>query len=141
MKYRETRGYKYILAEDEQLQIDPPGMISHKYITLDQGELTIRKGYCWDGSSVPLKKYFKWIWNADKYCKTASLVHDALCQLMREGLLSKSYKAYIDGLYRDMSIQGGMGKRQAKLRYKFLRSAGEWGITKRKNPRGQIKTA
>ena len=35
---------------------------------------------------------------------------------------------------RDMCIQGGMGKFQAGIRFKGLRKAGEWGITKRKNP-------
>ena len=144
MRYRKTKGYKYLLVKDEQRQlgyINIPGMAAHKYITLDDGELTIREGYAWDGSSVPLKKWFSWIWDSDKHCKTASLVHDALCQLMRESLISKSYKEFADGLYRDMCIEGGMSKFQAGLRYKALRSAGEWGITKRKNPRDKVYTA
>lgn len=142
MKYRETKGYKYLLEEDEHIEVLIPGIIDHKYIKLDEGELIVKKGYAWDGSSIPLKKILKLIgWDADKYCKTASLIHDALCQLMREALLSKKHKEYIDALYRKMCIAGGMGKRQANLRYKALRKAGNWGITKRANPRGQIKTA
>ena len=142
MKYRKTKGYKYILVEDEQVLIDLPVLASHKYITLCDGELIVRDGYAWDGSSIPLKGVLKLFgWDSDKYCKTASLIHDALCQLMREGLLAKTYKAYIDDFYRGMCVQGGMSEFQAKLRYKGLRSAGEWGITKRDNPRDKVFTA
>ena len=142
MKYRETRGYKYLLVADERLRVDIHRRISHKHIRLNfDGDLTIKQGYAWDGSTIPFKKWFKWLWDADKYCKIASLVHDALCQLMREGLLSKTYKPYIDKLYRNTCIRDGMGKRQANLRYRALRLAGNWGITKRKNPRGQVKDA
>ena len=141
MQYRKTKGYKYLLVEEERLQVTIPGTIDHKYIVLDMGEMIIKTGYAWDGSSIPLKKWFKWVWDSDRYCKTASLVHDALSQLMREGLLDKSYKEYADGLYKDMCIAGGMGKWQAGLRYKGLRASGNWGITKRKNPRGKVFTA
>ena len=139
MKYRETKGYKYLLVEDERTKI--PGILErawNNYISLDHGILILKEGYAWDGSTVLLKKYYRWIWDADKFCKTASLVHDAFCQLMREGLLDKKYKRYVDGFYKYMCMLGGMGKRQANLRYWFLRKFGGRGIQKRKNPRGKI---
>ena len=153
MKYSETKGYKYILREDFRIKI--PGLADvqchNDFISLDHGNLIIKDGYAWDGSSIPLKKYIRWIGltltlgiidvDADKFCKTASLVHDAFCQLMREGLLDKKHKAYVDKFYMYMCMAGGMGKRQARLRYKCLRKFGDPGIEKRKNPRGKILTA
>jgi hypothetical protein len=143
MKYSETKGYKYILREVKRTEIPgiPDERAWNNYISLDHGTLILKENYAWDGSSIPLKKYFKWIWDSDKYCKTASLVHDAFCQLMREDLLDKKYKRYVDGFYKYMCMLGGMGKRQANLRYWFLRKFGDKGIQKRKNPRGQIKIA
>ena len=140
MKYRETRGYKFILESVERTLV--PGLqgitVRNKYIRLDNGVLTNYKNYAWDGSSIPLKKWFKWIWDADKYCKIASLTHDALCQLMREGLLDRKYKEYIDGLYRDMCVQGGMSAKQANRRYRWLRRFGDPYIQPEENPRGTV---
>ena len=142
MKYRETKGYKYLLVEDEKREVDIYINCHNDYISLDEGVLIIKEGYAWDGSSIPLKKYMpKWIWDSDKYCKIASLVHDALCQLMREGLLPKTYKYIADAIYQRMCIEGGMGKRQAGWRFWALRKFGNAGIKKEKNPRGQILTA
>lgn len=138
MRYRLTKGYKYILESIERVKVQLPDSKGNRFIKIKEGVLTIRKNYAWDGSSVPLKKWFKWIYDADRYCKKASLTHDALCQLMREGLLDRKYKEYIDGLYRDMCILGGMGKRQANLRYKFLRRFGDPYIQPEKNPRGRV---
>ena len=137
MKYRELRGYNFELLEPEIRNVELPNAY-HSYMFIQDITLGIKPRYAWDGSSIPLKKWYRRIWDADKYCKTASLVHDALCQLMREDLLDKKYKEYIDGLYRDMCIQGGMGKREANLRYWFLRKFGDRGIRKEKNPRGKV---
>ncbi|HEB41461.1 MAG TPA: hypothetical protein ENI08_00385 [Candidatus Dependentiae bacterium] len=145
MEYRELKGYKYELMAAIKIKIELPDTTLlnnaiNPYIRLRNGVLTIKKHYCWDGSSVPFKKYVpKWLWDSDKSCKTASLTHDALCQLMREDLLSKKYKRYIDNLYKTMAIEGGMGKWQANTRNWFLRKFGDKGIQKEENPRGKIR--
>ena len=139
MKYRVLRNYKYCLVEDEQRHVEIFENAHNDYISLNHGSLIIKVGFAWDGSSVPLKRFIpQWVYDFDKYCKIASLVHDSLCQLIREELLSKSHKRYIDGLYRDMCIEGGMSKRQANLRYRILRMAPDAGISIRKYPRGKI---
>ncbi len=146
MQYRELKSYKYELMAAEVIYVVLPDVILtnnaiYPYIKLRYGLLTVEKYYCWDGSSVPLKKYTpKWLWDSDKYCKTASLFHDALCQLMRENLLDKKYKSYIDRVYKIMLIENGMSKWQANLRYLALRKFGNAGIEKEENPRGKIKT-
>lgn len=116
--------------------------IAYRYISLENGELGIRNSYCWDGSSVPFKKVWKVFgWDSDKYCKVASLVHDALCQLIRLGLLPMRHKKYVDELYRRMCIAGGMGKKQANMRYWFLRKFGDRFVKKERYPKRVILEA
>lgn len=142
--YRKLKGYSFAtiaVFKHPVLVLKRVDFRQH-YFSMQDGVLTIEVGYAWDGSSIPLKKLLRvlslGLYNADKYCQKASLVHDVFCQAMREGLLSKIHKAYIDGLYRDMCIAGGMSLKQASRRYKALRKFGDSGIQKRKNPRGKI---
>ena len=125
MKYSKTKGYKFKLEADEKVLVDIPANCHNDYISLDQGVLIIKFSYAWDGSTIPLKKWFSWLYDFDKYCKMASLVHDSLCQLMREDLLDKKHKELIDSIYRDMCIKGGLSKRNADRRYKCLRKYGD----------------
>ena len=141
---RELEGYKYDVKIRHIRVID--FLISEKFknefLTLDGGILAIEKGYAWDGSSIPGKKYIKRLTlgfiDCDRYCKKASLVHDAICQSMRGGLLDKKYKEQADGLYRDMCIQGGMGKREANFRYWGLRKFGDHKFKRKVKPRGKV---
>ena len=68
-------GYKYQLKETSTIAIDisPETPIDTEYITLDsQGNLTIKKGYAWDGPSGPTIDTLTFM--------RGSLVHDALYQ-------------------------------------------------------------
>jgi len=72
-------GYKYQLKETCSLSIEirPDKNISTPFILLDtQGNLTIMKGYAWDGPSGPTIDTLTFM--------RGSLIHDALYQLMRE---------------------------------------------------------
>jgi len=134
---RELTGYKFGTLEIEKIKVDLPNgkqdslSNAYRWLTLKGGVLTIRKGYAWNGSSVPLKQWTSWLWDSDKYCKKASLIHDALCQLMREGILSKIHKEYADTLYREMCIEGGMGEKEADIRFWCLRRFPNKGIRKK----------
>ncbi len=138
MKYIELKGYDYKLAAPEIVQVGIFDTISHEYLLLCDGMLTLKKDYAWDGSSIPLKKLYKWLRDVDKYCKIASLVHDGLCQLMREELLPRTHKQYADDLYRRMCIEYGMKKWEADLRYWALRKFGDPFIQKEENPRDRV---
>ncbi len=139
MKYSKTKGYKYKLEKDEKAYVELFTNCHNDYISLDEGVLIIKHGYAWDGSSIPLKRFIpSWLYNFDKYCKTASLVHDALSQLMREGLLPKQGKEYIDGLYEEMAIDGGLSVRNADRRYRWLRKFGDSYIELETHPRNEI---
>jgi len=134
MKYRNIVNYKYELMEFEKFQVLLPNTAKTiPYIYIKNNILVIKKHYAWDGSSIPIKNAWSWIWDSDKYCKIASLVHDALCQLIRAGLLDLNYRCYADNLYRDMCITGGMFKWQANMRFWFLRKFGKSEVVKPEN--------
>ena len=89
IKYRD--GYKYQLVEDCVLEtcIRPPEFIYTAFIRLDtDGVLSIKAGYAWDGPSGPTID--------TKDFMRGSLGHDALYQLMRDGLLDQSWREAAD---------------------------------------------
>jgi hypothetical protein len=144
MKYSLTKHYKYKLEETYTTQTNITGVeFDTPYISmLDNGQFFVKKGYAWDGSSIPHKKLLRVLslgfYDPDKYCKIASLVHDALCQAMREGLLDKEYKYDTDNLYYAMCIDGGMSARQALRRLNALCKFGDIGIEPEEHPRNKI---
>lgn len=100
MKYRD--GYKYQLAEDESLMTGIKGFyISTDFIFLGQdGKLTAKKGYAWDGASGPT-------WDSD-YCMRGPLFHDCLYQLMREQQIPHSYRKKADEIMFLCIMEDGM---------------------------------
>ena len=154
MKYSHTKHYKYKLEENEVRQTSISGLSfdTRYYSMLDDGTFLVKYSYAWNGSSIPHKgkirvisflNPFVWVrikdaYDADRYCKIASLIHDALCQAIREGLIASRFKVNADLLYTEMCIDGGMGIKQAERRFKALRKFGDSGIRPEKNPRNRI---
>lgn len=98
-------GYKYQLKEDcvfLHTGIIPPAEIKTDYIILDlAGNLTIAKGYAWDGPSGPTIDTLNFM--------RGSLAHDALYQLMRETLLDHNvYREAADRLLQRLCKEDGM---------------------------------
>ena len=61
------------------------------YIILDiQGNLVIKKGYAWDGATL---------FPDLEVVKRGSLVHDALCQLLRSGLLHSEQLNLVNSIF------------------------------------------
>lgn len=83
IKYR--KGYKYQLAQDYTTTVSRhlcpfDGAVACPFITLDfDGLLRIKAGYAWDGPSGPT-------FDTPNFME-GSLVHDALYQLIRAGLI------------------------------------------------------
>ena len=86
------------------------GILGKSYVIADKagaplllldydGWLTIEPGYQWDGASF--------IVIDRKANMRASLLHDALYQLMRAELLGQEYRVVADRLYRDMYLDDG----------------------------------
>ena len=89
IRYRD--GYDGQLVDDVEFQLPknlwPKKDIETEFLDLHRnGKLKIRAAYAWDFASVP---FTHWISNkmAGRKSKTPSLVHDALCQLHRQGYL------------------------------------------------------
>ena len=104
MQYK--KGYKYQLVGTRRFKIDIKADINTAFIELDnRGCLVIKNGYAWDGASIIPDRLTN---------MRASLVHDALYQLMRE---------------RELSFTRW---READLEFdKLLKMDGAWGITRK----------
>ncbi|EPS7957029.1 hypothetical protein [Vibrio parahaemolyticus] len=89
MTYKKRRKYKCHLHSEEQVEsgiyLGVP--FESPYLSLsEQGLLTIKKGYSWDGVSGPAT-------DTRRNLILASLVHDELYQLMREESPPQSNRA------------------------------------------------
>jgi len=102
--YREIERYKYQLRYDYHIKtkLKPKvNIVIDDYIILQtNGMLSIFKGYCWDGPSGPTID--------TKNFMRGSLVHDALYQLMRAGLLDIKHRDYADRLLQKICKEDGM---------------------------------
>jgi len=113
--YRRTHGYKYQLLEDYTYQTDIKGKtIRTPFIWLtEDGELLILRGYAWDGPSggaIDTKTFMR-----------GSLVHDAMYQLLRKGLLPEEFRENADRYIRDICLEDGMNRFRAWYVYHLLR--------------------
>ena len=118
-KIKYQKGYKYRLFEQRIMRVDirPKNPIVTDFIMMSQGGiLTIKKGYSWDGCSGPT-------WD-DKTNMRAGLVHDALYQLMRMGLLSQACKDAADRELRIIMIEDGAWKIRAWYYYQAVKRLG-----------------
>ena len=130
-------GYKYQLTQDVVITlpwVTSDSMwqtkVSVPFLTLGPlGILTIRAGYAWDGPSGPTID--------TKDFMRASLVHDALYQLLRQGYLGRSvssaWRKHADKLLRQMCIEDGMPKWRAAYAYWAVRNFG-WSSSENKKP-------
>ena len=115
--YRKLKSYKYQLVEPFSFQTPFTGYtIDVPFIRLSEdGVLSIDKFYAWDGASGPTIDY--------KSSMRASLVHDALYQLLRMEKLPQSLVVPSDELFRKMLVEDGMSSLQAWVWYRGLRLA------------------
>lgn len=128
MKIRYREGYKYQLAAHYAAMtgIIPPAAAGNHFIVLTAaGELLIAEDYAWDGPSGPTVDTASFM--------RGSLEHDALYQLMREGLLPPGYRARADARLRAVCREDGMGVIRAWWVYHGVRLGGAGAIEPRQN--------
>lgn len=113
-------GYKYQLAYDCVFRVDlaPPVNVLTDWIELTRdGNLRIRRGYAWDGPSGPTLHTASFM--------RGSLVHDALYQLMRDGLIDcVAYRQQADMILRKICEKDGMLGLRAWWVYHAVRTFG-----------------
>ena len=100
---RYKTGFKYQLHDQYTISLpwlgDMPDYAADFIMVCGQ-DLTIEKGYAWDGPSGPT-------WDS-KNSMRASLVHDALYQLMRVGVLPESCRKPADDTLYQLCVEDGM---------------------------------
>ncbi len=114
--------YKYQLAQNYQIHtsIRPDTDIETEFIDLNiEGVLVLRSGYAWDGPSGPVR---------DKpENMRASLVHDALYQLIRQDKLClTTHRQAADLLFKTICKEDGVYQFTAHAYYLILRQFGHY---------------
>jgi len=119
--YYKEGDWKYQLTAEYRIDlsafIKPLMPISESFIQLSaQGILCILNGYCWDGPSGPMID--------TPTAMRGSLVHDALYQLMRMGLLPGDCRKTADIIFFNICRDDGMSWIRARYALRALRLAG-----------------
>lgn len=129
MKFIRYRGgYKYQLAEGYRGEtgITIQAAVGNHFITLTiTGVLLVKSDYAWDGPSGPTV-------DTDNFMR-GSLEHDALYQLMREGLLPAEFRIRADERLRQVCREDGMSAVRAWWVYQGVRLGGGAAIEPRPN--------
>ena len=117
IKYRS--GYKYQLAEEYTIETGIIGGLAQTEFLLlsEDGLLTIKSGYAWDGPSGPTVDTSDFM--------RGSLVHDALYQLMRQGYLSLDAREDVDRLLQVICLEDGMSSFRAHYVFEGVSFFGE----------------
>lgn len=118
--YRKARQYKYVLAADYAIETGLLPSFESEIEGLVRlsatGRLEVLKGYAWDGPSGPAL-------DTNNFMR-GSLVHDALYQLLREGLLPQECRDYADRLLQKICLEDGMSQLRAWWVYQGVRIGG-----------------
>lgn len=119
-RIRYRSGYKYQLVEDYSVQLEhirTLNPIDSGYISLESsGLLNIKSGYAWDGPSGPTV-------DSNSFMR-GSLIHDALYQLIRDGLLRRDVREDADKELVLACEKDGMSWIRRKYVYLSLRGFG-----------------
>lgn len=140
LQYRKLHKYKYQTWIDiEYLLPDSPSLnikdvcTGTTFIQIYHGKLFVKKYYAWDGASGPT-------WD-DNTNMRGSLIHDALCQLMREGRLDRNkWWGYAADVLRDVCIEDGMSQSRANLWCWAVKKFGRGNSKPAEKPENEIIT-
>lgn len=116
MKFRDISQYKYQLIEDITIPVSVNAGVTAGLIELKPYSLTIRAGYLWDGASGPTI-------DCDE-SMLASLMHDAMYQLLRHGYISQDHKDTTDLDFHKILLDAGMMELRSDLYYKGVKYFG-----------------
>jgi len=106
-KYQLTGAYYHTT------HVYPDKEIKTKYITLEtDSNLRMNQGYAWNGANKPAIN--------TKTNRVASLVHDALCQLIRCGKLPFRFRKDADEIFYKICLENGMDPVRAWYSFKAV---------------------
>jgi hypothetical protein len=119
MELEEITAWKYRVRVKEEYQtgikLSVPAYLGPLTMRPD-GTVILGVGYAWNGASGPAI-------NTDTNY-TASAFHDALYQMIREGLLKMSDRKRADEILRELCLRAGMNKFRAWYFYHTVRRFG-----------------
>jgi hypothetical protein len=126
-KYQLLKDYSYKLTIGKEFKTTfKTPFIELVFFTPIDKYLIIKKGYAWDGASggcIDTKTVMR-----------GSLVHDALYQCIRLGLLErKKYKPIADNVFYNICLEDGMNKFRAGYVYQAVRIFGYFSTLPKKN--------
>ena len=127
MRYRRLKGYKYQLTGYFAVNLPMPFdqyTCRTDYLLLSQGRLVIGEDYAWDGPSGPTIDTRTFL--------RGSLIHDALYQLIRLGMLPKELRIEADKVLKRACLADGMNRFRAWYVYKSVRMFGGGAVKPRK---------
>lgn len=132
MKFAKIRTtYRYRLTEKFSIQtkikvdVDSKSQLDNFIAFNKEGVLTVFENFCWDGLSGPTLNF--------SHTQKASLVHDALYQLMEEGKLPQSARLAADKEFYHLLLSSGVAKMYCWYLYAGVRLFGKY-YSKRKKP-------
>jgi hypothetical protein len=113
MKY--LTGFKFVVFDDFSRQTNIKGFnVTLGLTSLDEnGLLSIRKNFAWDGSSAPILDF--------RSTLEGSCDHDALCDMVNQGLLPSYLQPIIDQVYYDVCREKGFPEILARIRLIVIR--------------------
>lgn len=129
-----TAGYKYRLEQTVTFRLQHVAtarLIETPYLRFEGTQLTIKRGYAWDGPSGPAVD--------TATAMQGSLVHDTLYQLFRLELLAPGLRIQADREYERICRADGMGRIRATLHFKAL--VGFGGYAARPARKRKVRTA
>jgi hypothetical protein len=128
-------GYRYVLRQPYQFELPKafPQDIHHigKFLMIRGNRVTLEIGYASDGPSGP--PYWithlpgvGWLYQKSmlKCFLRGAFEHDALYQLMREGILDKGLRKYADKALVETTRQDGMSRFRCAWVYRAVRLGG-----------------
>jgi hypothetical protein len=115
-------NYRYQLARAYTHAADLQGHGGNAFVYLADGALILRPGYAWDGASGPAI-------NTKNFVR-GSLVHDALYQLIRLGVLPASARKYADQELVRITREDGMSALRAAWVYAAVRLGGGFALSR-----------
>ena len=118
IKYKS--GYKYQTALQHKTMISITGHDAEsEFVSLSpEGLLLIRSGYAWDGPTGYVLHTYR------QRMMRGSLYHDALYQLMREGVLGRDHRQDADDVFLTTILEDKTPATLAHTAYRLIRMFG-----------------
>lgn len=124
MRYKS--GYRYKLDEAYLYRLPfsvPNATVRDGWVVVINNQLAIANGYAWDGASTGLP------WTPKKWLRP-SLLHDALYQLIREGLLHMDFRKDADEVFFRLLRENRVNIAVATVAYWAVRLLGNYCLRK-----------